>query len=73
MRELLKGSKKPPPVVSIADEVANLSKSKLDEESDQDDETELVIEMPVEDDDKEKVVESRKGVNVIKSWLTFII
>lgn len=49
-------------MVSIADEVANLSKSKLDEESDQDDETELVIEMPVEDDDKEKVVESRKGV-----------
>ncbi|XP_043665907.1 protein suppressor of sable isoform X4 [Vespula pensylvanica] len=60
LRELLKGSKKPPPVVSIADEVANLSKSKVDEESDQDDETELVIEMPVEDDDKEKVVEPRK-------------
>ncbi|XP_015174026.1 PREDICTED: protein suppressor of sable isoform X1 [Polistes dominula] len=57
---VLRSAKKPPPVVSIADEVANLSKSKLDEESDQDDETELVIEMPVEDDDKEKVAEPQK-------------
>ncbi|KAK2586183.1 hypothetical protein KPH14_001449 [Odynerus spinipes] len=60
LRQLLKGSKKPPPVVSIADEVANLSKSKLDEESDQDDETDLVIEMPVEEDDKDKIGEPQK-------------
>ncbi|CAK9808243.1 Protein suppressor of sable [Anthophora quadrimaculata] len=54
LRQLLKTSKKPPPVVSIADEVANLTKSKFDEESDQDEETDLVIEMPTEDDDKQK-------------------
>ncbi|XP_043790615.1 uncharacterized protein LOC122713872 isoform X1 [Apis laboriosa] len=53
LRQLLK-VKKPPPVVSIADEVANLTKSKFDEESDQDEETDLVIEMPIEDDDKQK-------------------
>lgn len=47
-------AQKPPPVVSIADEVANLTKSKFDEESDQDEETDLVIEMPMEDDDKQK-------------------
>ncbi|XP_076677462.1 suppressor of sable isoform X3 [Andrena cerasifolii] len=54
LRQLLKTSKKLPPVVSIADEVANLTKSKFDEESDQDEETDLVIEMPTEDDDKQK-------------------
>ncbi|XP_017753904.1 PREDICTED: uncharacterized protein LOC108546365 isoform X2 [Eufriesea mexicana] len=53
LRQLLK-AKKPPPVVSIADEVANLTKSKFDEESDQDEETDLIIEMPIEDDDKQK-------------------
>lgn len=47
-------TQKPPPVFSIADEVANLTKSKFDEESDQDEETDLVIEMPMEDDDKQK-------------------
>lgn len=50
----MKTSKKPPPVVSIADEVANLTKSKFDEESDQDEETELVIEVPIEEEDKQK-------------------
>lgn len=59
LRQLLKTSKKPPPVVSIADEVANLTKSKFDEESDQDEETDLVIEMPTDDDDKQK----EKSVN----------
>ncbi|XP_076166691.1 suppressor of sable isoform X1 [Ptiloglossa arizonensis] len=54
LRQLLKTSKKSPPVVSIADEVANLTKSKFDEESDQDEETDLVIEVPTEDDDKQK-------------------
>ncbi|XP_029045873.1 LOW QUALITY PROTEIN: uncharacterized protein LOC114877448 [Osmia bicornis bicornis] len=54
LRQLLKASKKPPPVVSIADEVANLTKSKFDEESDQDEETDLVIEMPTEEEDKSK-------------------
>ncbi|XP_012141723.2 suppressor of sable isoform X2 [Megachile rotundata] len=54
LRQLLKTSKKPPPVVSIADEVANLTKSKFDEESDQDEETDLVIEMPTEEEDKQK-------------------
>lgn len=47
-------TKKPPPVFSIADEVANLTKNKVDDESDQDEESDLVIEMPIEDDDKEK-------------------
>ncbi|XP_053977161.1 protein suppressor of sable [Hylaeus volcanicus] len=54
LRQLLKSSKKSPPVVSIADEVANLTKSKFEEESDQDEETDLVIEVPAEDDDKPK-------------------
>lgn len=54
LRQLLKSSKKPPPVVSIADEVASLTKSKFDEESDQDEETSLVIEMPTEEDDKQR-------------------
>ncbi|XP_050593538.1 protein suppressor of sable isoform X1 [Bombus affinis] len=53
LRQLL-NTQKPPPVFSIADEVANLTKSKFDEESDQDEETDLVIEMPMEDDDKQK-------------------
>lgn len=47
-------AKKLAPVYSIADEVANLTKNKIDDESDQDEETDLVIEMPAEDDDKEK-------------------
>ncbi|XP_011142235.2 protein suppressor of sable isoform X3 [Harpegnathos saltator] len=53
LRQMLK-AKKPLPVYSIADEVANLTKNKLDDESDQDEESDLVIEMPAEDDDKEK-------------------
>lgn len=47
-------AKKLAPVYSIADEVANLTKNKVDDESDQDEESDLVIEMPAEDDDKEK-------------------
>lgn len=47
-------AKKPPPVYSIADKVASLTKNKLDDESDQDEESELVIEVPTEDEDKEK-------------------
>lgn len=52
LRQLIK-SKKPPPVVSIADELATLMKSKLDDESDQDEEANLIIEMPIEDEEKE--------------------
>ncbi|XP_076240781.1 suppressor of sable isoform X2 [Calliopsis andreniformis] len=52
LRQLLKTSKKPPPVVSIADEVASLTK--FDVESDQDEETDLVIEVPTEEEDKQK-------------------
>ncbi|XP_015434838.1 PREDICTED: uncharacterized protein LOC107190538 [Dufourea novaeangliae] len=55
LRQLLKTSKKPPFAVSIADEVANLTKFKFDEESDQDEETDLIIEMPIEEEDKQKV------------------
>lgn len=47
-------AKKPPTVYSIADKVASLTRNKLDDESDQDEESELVIEVPTEDDDKEK-------------------
>lgn len=47
-------AKKPPPVYSIADKVASLTRNKLDDESDQDEESELVIEVPTEDEDKEK-------------------
>ncbi|XP_078053001.1 suppressor of sable [Augochlora pura] len=54
LRQLLKTSKKSPPVVSIADKVANLTKSKFDEESDHDEETDLVIEVPIEEEDKHK-------------------
>lgn len=53
MRQLL-NAKKTLPVYSIADKVANLTKNKLDDESDQDEESELVIEVPTEDEDKEK-------------------
>lgn len=53
LRQMLK-TKKLPPVFSIADEVANLTRNKVDDESDQDEESDLVIEMPIEDDDKEK-------------------
>lgn len=53
LRQLL-NAKKPPPVYSIADKVASLTKNKVDDESDQDEESELVIEMPTEDEDKEK-------------------
>lgn len=53
LRQMLK-AKKPPPVYSIAEEVESLTKNKVDDESDQDEESDLVIEMPAEDDDKEK-------------------
>jgi len=53
LRQLL-NAKKPPPVYSIADKVASLTRNKLDDESDQDEESELVIEVPTEDDDKER-------------------
>ncbi|XP_012268635.2 protein suppressor of sable [Athalia rosae] len=49
LRQLLSQPAKPP-VVSIAEAAANLT-TKLDEESDRDEETQLVIEMPVEDED----------------------
>lgn len=54
LRQLLNAKKLPPPVYSIADKVASLTRNKLDDESDQDEESELVIEVPTEDDDKEK-------------------
>jgi len=53
LRQLL-NAKKPPSVYSIADKVANLTKNKVDDESDQDEESELVIEVSTEDEDKEK-------------------
>ncbi|XP_014484881.1 PREDICTED: protein suppressor of sable isoform X2 [Dinoponera quadriceps] len=53
LRQMLK-AKKAALVYSIADEVANLTKNKIDDESDQDEESDLVIEMPAEDDDKAK-------------------
>jgi len=54
LRQLLNAKKSPPLVFSIADKVASLTKNKLDDESDQDEESELVIEMPTEDEDKER-------------------
>ncbi|XP_071653983.1 uncharacterized protein Su(sable) isoform X3 [Temnothorax longispinosus] len=53
LRQLL-NAKKPPSVYSIADKVASLTRNKHDDESDQDEESELVIEMPIEDEDKER-------------------
>jgi len=53
LRQLL-NAKKPPPVYSIADKVASLTRNKLDDESDQDEESELIIEVPTEDEDKER-------------------
>lgn len=44
-------AKKTPPVM-IADKVASLTKNKLDDESDQDEESDLVIEMPAEDEER---------------------
>ena len=41
-------------VVSIADEIANLTKIKQEEESDRDEETDLVIEIPAEEEEPEK-------------------
>ncbi|KAK0167829.1 hypothetical protein PV327_001687 [Microctonus hyperodae] len=41
-------------VVSIADEAANLSQSKFDDESDHDEESDLVIAVPTDEDDKNK-------------------
>lgn len=53
LRQMLK-AKKAAPVYSIADKVASLTKNKVDDESDQDEESDLVIEVPTEDDDKDK-------------------
>lgn len=50
---MLKGKKRPP-VYSIAEEVESLTKNKVDDESDRDEESDLVIEVPAEDDDREK-------------------
>lgn len=55
LRQLLPIAAKRPHVVSIADEVASLTKkAKLEEESDRDEESSLIIEMPTEDDDQDK-------------------
>ena len=51
---MLTVSREPPRVVSIADEIANLTQSKMDEDSDQEEESDLVIEMPVEEEEPEK-------------------
>lgn len=42
-----------PRVVSIADEIANITQSKIDEDSEEE-ESNLVIEMPMEEDEPEK-------------------
>ncbi|XP_043267652.1 uncharacterized protein su(sable) isoform X2 [Venturia canescens] len=49
-------------VSCIADAAANLETPKFDDESDRDEETGLVIEMPVEDEDKNKEEEKDKGM-----------
>ena len=54
LRQMLTVSREPPRVVSIADEIANLTQSKMDEDSDQEEESDLVIEMPVEEEEPEK-------------------
>lgn len=68
LRQLL-NAKKPPPVYSIADKVASLTRNKLDDESDQDEESELVIEVPTEDEDKErgKLFDSEQSKNCLFS------
>ncbi|XP_034942953.1 protein suppressor of sable isoform X2 [Chelonus insularis] len=47
-------------LLSIANEAANLEKSKFDEESDHDDESDLVIAVPADEEDKNKEAEKDK-------------
>jgi hypothetical protein len=63
LRQLLAGGTnvQVPQVVSLAEEAASLTKSKLDDESDRDEETNLVIEMPTDDEDKDKVMNKLQG------------
>ncbi|KAG5319447.1 SUS protein, partial [Pseudoatta argentina] len=70
LRQLL-NAKKSPLVFSIADKVASLTKNKLDDESDQDEESELVIEVPTEDEDKErgKLYSSEQSEHLISSCI----
>ena len=66
LRQLLSGkTPKKPQVVNLADEAASLTKSKLDDESDRDEETDLVIEVPgdegkYKDKDKNKDSDKKK-------------
>lgn len=46
----------------MTDEAATLSSSKFDDESDRDEETSLVIEMPVDEEDKDKDEVKRKDI-----------
>lgn len=48
-----------PRVVSIADEIANITQSKVDEDSEEE-ESNLVIEMPMEEEEPEKEKDSNQ-------------
>ncbi|XP_070519803.1 protein suppressor of sable-like isoform X3 [Cardiocondyla obscurior] len=54
LRQLLNSKRSPPLYSSTSDRTTGATKNKLDEESDHDEESELVIEVPTEDEDKEK-------------------
>lgn len=72
MRQLLNAKKPPPPVYSLADKVASLTRNKPDDESDQDEESELVIEVPTEDENKEKgKLHSEQSMNSL-SYCNFV-
>lgn len=59
LRQLLNAKKTPP--VMIADKVASLTKNKPDDESDQDEESDLVIEMPTEDEERGKTLDEESN------------
>uniref|UniRef100_A0A0C9QSU3 Su(S)_1 protein n=1 Tax=Fopius arisanus TaxID=64838 RepID=A0A0C9QSU3_9HYME len=67
LRQLLANAMpKTPRILSLAEEAANLSKSKFDEESDREEESNLVIEVPVEEDDKNKDLEVDKKCKALE-------